>query len=56
MHGVGRRDPPGDSQIIKVTGARDELFGERGPASTVIEVGSLSHPDYMIEPEAIAVM
>ena len=54
MHGVGRRDPPGDSQIIKVTGARDELFGERGPASTVIEVGSLS--DYMIEPEAIAVM
>jgi 2-iminobutanoate/2-iminopropanoate deaminase len=35
---------------------RDEFFGERGPASTFIEVGSLSHPDYMIEVEAIAVI
>ena len=35
---------------------RDEFFGERGPASTFIEVGSLSHPDYMIELEAIAVI
>jgi 2-iminobutanoate/2-iminopropanoate deaminase len=35
---------------------RDEFFGQRGPASTLIEVGSLSHPDYMIELEAIAVI
>ena len=35
---------------------RDEFFGQRGPASTFIEVGSLSHPDYMIELEAIAVI
>ena len=35
---------------------RDEFFGERGPASTFIDVGSLSHPDYMIELEAIAVI
>ena len=35
---------------------RDEFFGQRGPASTLIEVGSLSQPDYMIELEAIAVI
>ena len=35
---------------------RDEFFGQGGPASTFIEVGSLSHPDYMIELEAIAVI
>ena len=35
---------------------RDEFFGVRGPASTMIEVSSLSHPDYMIEIEAIAVI
>lgn len=35
---------------------RDEVFGPRGPASTFLEVGSLSHPDYMIELEAIAVI
>jgi enamine deaminase RidA (YjgF/YER057c/UK114 family) len=28
----------------------------RGPASTMIEVSSLSHPDYLIELEAIAVL
>jgi enamine deaminase RidA (YjgF/YER057c/UK114 family) len=35
---------------------RDEFFGQRGPASTFLEVGSLSPPDYMIELEAIAVI
>ena len=35
---------------------RDEFFGQRGPASTFVEVGSLSHPDYLIEVEAIAVI
>ena len=35
---------------------RDEFFGQRGPASTMVEVSSLSHPDYLIEVEAIAVV
>lgn len=35
---------------------RDEFFGTRGPASTMVQVASLSHPDYMIEVEAIAVV
>ena len=35
---------------------RDEFFGQRGPASTMIEVSSLSHPDYLIEVEAVAVL
>jgi 2-iminobutanoate/2-iminopropanoate deaminase len=35
---------------------RDEFFGVRGPASTMVEVSSLSHPDYLIEVEAIAVV
>lgn len=35
---------------------REEFFGARGPASTMVEVGSLSHPDYLIEVEAIAVI
>ena len=35
---------------------RDEFFGMRGPASTTVEVSSLSHPDYLIEVEALAVL
>lgn len=35
---------------------RDEFFGVRGPASTMVEVSALSHPDYLIEVEAIAVI
>jgi 2-iminobutanoate/2-iminopropanoate deaminase len=35
---------------------RDEFFGVRGPASTMVQVASLSHPDYLIEVEAIAVV
>jgi enamine deaminase RidA (YjgF/YER057c/UK114 family) len=35
---------------------RDEFFGARAPASTMVEVSSLSHPDYLIEVEAIAVI
>ena len=35
---------------------RDEFFGPRGPASTMVQVASLSHPDYMIEVEALAVV
>src|SRR5207244_4669089 len=33
---------------------RDEVFGAKGPASTMVQVSSLSHPDYLIEVEALA--
>jgi 2-iminobutanoate/2-iminopropanoate deaminase len=35
---------------------REEVFGPKGPASTMIEVPSLAHPDYLIEVEAVAVV
>ncbi len=35
---------------------RDEFFGQRGPASTMIQVAALAHPDYLIEIEAVAVV
>jgi enamine deaminase RidA (YjgF/YER057c/UK114 family) len=35
---------------------RDEFFGAKGPASTMIEVSKLAHPDYLIEIEAVAVI
>jgi enamine deaminase RidA (YjgF/YER057c/UK114 family) len=35
---------------------REEFFGPRGPASTMVEVSALAHPDYLIEVEAIAVV
>ena len=35
---------------------RDEFFGSNGPASTMVEVCALAHPDYLIEIEAIAVV
>ena len=35
---------------------RDEFFGNKGPASTLVEVSSLAHPDYLIEVEAVAVV
>ena len=34
---------------------RDEFFGVRGPASTMIEVSALADPDYLIEIEALAI-
>jgi enamine deaminase RidA (YjgF/YER057c/UK114 family) len=33
---------------------RDEFFGAKGPASTLVEVSALAHPDYLIEVEAVA--
>ena len=33
---------------------REEFFGKKGPASTLIEISALAHPDWMIEIEAIA--
>lgn len=35
---------------------REEFFGAKGPASTMVEVSSLAHPDYLIEVEAVAVL
>jgi 2-iminobutanoate/2-iminopropanoate deaminase len=33
---------------------REEFFGTKGPASTMVEVCALAHPDYLIEVEAVA--
>ena len=35
---------------------REEFFGKKGPASTLIEISALAHPDWLIEIEAIAVI
>ncbi len=35
---------------------RGEVFGKTLPASTLVQVCALAHPDYMIEVEAIAVI
>jgi enamine deaminase RidA (YjgF/YER057c/UK114 family) len=35
---------------------REEFLGRKGPASTLVEISALAHPDWMIEIEAIAVL
>jgi len=35
---------------------REEFFGKKGPASTLVQVGALAHPDWLIEIEAIAAL
>jgi 2-iminobutanoate/2-iminopropanoate deaminase len=35
---------------------REEYFGKKGCASTLVEIRALAHPDWMIEIEAIAVI
>ena len=35
---------------------RKEFFGEKTPASTLVAVAALAHPDWLIEVEAIAVV
>jgi 2-iminobutanoate/2-iminopropanoate deaminase len=35
---------------------REEFFGRKAPATTLVEVSALAHPDWMIEVEAIAVI
>lgn len=35
---------------------REEFLGRKAPASTLVEVSALAHPDWMIEIEAIAVL
>jgi len=36
--------------------ARKEVFGDHEPASTMVQIGALAVPDYLIEIEAIAVV
>lgn len=35
---------------------REEFFGKKSPASTLVQVAALAHPDWLIEVEAIAVI
>ena len=35
---------------------REEFFGTKGPASTMVEVSARAHPDYLIEVEVVAVI
>lgn len=35
---------------------REEFFGKKSPASTMVQISALAHPDWMIEIEAIAVI
>jgi enamine deaminase RidA (YjgF/YER057c/UK114 family) len=35
---------------------REEFLGRKGPASTLVAIASLAHPDWLIEIEAIAVL
>jgi len=35
---------------------REEFLGKKGPASTLVEISQLAHPDWMIEIEALAVL
>ena len=35
---------------------REEFFGRKGPASTLVQVAALAFPDLMVEIEAIAVL
>jgi enamine deaminase RidA (YjgF/YER057c/UK114 family) len=35
---------------------RQEFFGTKGPASTLVEISALAFPDLMVEIEAIAVL
>lgn len=41
---------------VDLAPVREEFFGKKGPASTLVEVSALAHPDWMIEIEAIAVI
>src|SRR5215470_13322533 len=41
---------------VDLAPVREEFFGKKGPASTLVEISALAHPDWMIEIEAIAVL
>ena len=40
----------------EVAPVREEFFGKKSPASTMVGVTALAHPDWLIEVEAIAVI
>jgi 2-iminobutanoate/2-iminopropanoate deaminase len=40
----------------KINPLRQEFFGEHRPASTLVEVSALVHPDLLIEIDAVAVL
>ena len=39
-----------------ILSVREEIFGKKLPASTLVGVAALAHPDWLIEVEAIAVL
>jgi enamine deaminase RidA (YjgF/YER057c/UK114 family) len=39
-----------------LSAVREEFFGRKGPASTLVEINALAFPDLMVEIEAIAVL
>ena len=41
---------------VELAPVREEYFGKKGPASTMVAISALAHPDWMIEIEAIAVL
>jgi 2-iminobutanoate/2-iminopropanoate deaminase len=41
---------------VDLVPVREEFFGRKGPASTLVEVNALAHPDWLVEVEAIAVL
>ena len=43
------------SHIQTLREIRGKYYGKNAPASTLVEIGKLAHPDLMIEIEAIAV-
>jgi len=43
-------------EFFKHPAARAEIFGQALPTSTTVEVRRLSHPDMMVEIEAMAVV
>lgn len=40
----------------KINPLRQEFFGEHRPASTLVEVSALVHPDLLVEIDAVAVL
>jgi enamine deaminase RidA (YjgF/YER057c/UK114 family) len=44
------------SHLQTLRETRSRFYGKNAPASTLVEIGKLAHPDLMIEIEAIAVI
>ena len=44
------------SRRAELAPVREEFFGTKAPASTMVQVSALAYPDWMIEIEAIAVI